>query len=89
MSCTVYFCVVQFSYQHKNDWPVYSLSRLYSAYSRVHMTRRTPALYLILGDLNRRDHHRLDGRVARAGRRALDRVDDVLALDDLAEDRVL
>ena len=64
-----------------------TVSRLYERATRVCMTH-TP-LYLILGDLNRRDHHRLDGRVARAGRRALDRVDDVLALDDLAEDRVL
>ena len=86
---SVFLCRTILLPAYKNDWPVYSLSRLYSAYSRVHMTRRTPALYLILGDLNRRDHHRLDGRVARAGRRALDRVDDVLALDDLAEDRVL
>ena len=43
----------------------------------------------VLGDLNGGDDDRLNRLVARAGLDALDRRDDVHALDNLPEDRVL
>src|SRR3954451_2944844 len=44
---------------------------------------------VLLGDLEGLDADVVGGLVARVGRLALDRVDDLHALDDLAEDRVL